>query len=147
MKPFKFFKGVTDLESDRLAHIAEEVARVTRSIDYVGAEYVQVQHTNRPVEENYFMGFSMDDCLLAVLRYKIDRNLPLDGDTDLSQVNRPFMNVFLRIVNTRRWGSGTTGFEMTEIDYTIIEVNNQSYNYTYRTTTDQLMYTLTYDRL
>lgn len=93
---------------------------------------------------NTIWNLDMDLCLIAVINYKISRNLPLLGnDTDLSEVNFPVNNCCLRINRSNNFSSNN--IDMVEIDYQLIELNNGSYNFTYRSRLSELTRRLTYE--
>jgi hypothetical protein len=92
---------------------------------------------------NILWNLDMDLCLVEVIKLKISRDIQLrQGDTDLVDINFPVRNCWLRIDRVVNWGSGH--WEMVEIDYKLIELNNQSYQFTYRSSLRDLMNRLTY---
>lgn len=94
--------------------------------------------------DNTMWNLDMDRCLIAVISHKISINQALlIGDTDLRQVNFPVHNCWLRINNIENWGSGN--LEMVTINYQLIELNNRSYDFIYRSQLSTLMERLTYD--
>lgn len=97
-------------------------------------------------EVNVLWNLDMDRCLIAVINHKISRNISLQhGDTDLRQVNFPVHNCWLRINNVENWGSGN--LEMVSINYQLIELNNRSYDFIYRSRLSDLMNRITYETI
>jgi hypothetical protein len=95
-------------------------------------------------KDNILWNLDMDRCLIAVINYKISREIALHhGDTELCQVNFPVRNCWLRIDRVVNWGSGD--LEMVSIDYQLIELNNTSFRFTYTSELSTLMNRLTYD--
>lgn len=99
-----------------------------------------------PIEDgnNVMWNLDMDIALISVIKHKmsIDQAL-LIGDTDLRQVNFPVHNCWLRINSVENWGSGN--LEMVTIHYQLIELNNRSYDFIYRSQLSDLMNRLTYE--
>ena len=97
-------------------------------------------------EPNILWNLDMDRCLIAVINYKISRDISLQhGDTELSQVNFPVRNCWLRVDRVSNWGSGD--LEMVSIDYQLFELNNTAYRFTYTTELSTLMNRLTYETI
>lgn len=88
-------------------------------------------------KENTYLCYHMDEVLIHVLRYKQIHNLDiLNHDVPFQFVNVP-INGWMRINNWRNYTNINP--EMIEIDYSVIETNTTSRNYTYRETTDELL--------
>jgi len=79
----------------------------------------------------------MDEVLIHVLRYKqIHNHAILHNDTPFGSVNVP-INGWVRILNWRNYTNINP--EMIEIDYSVIEINTISRNYTARMETSELL--------
>ena len=97
-------------------------------------------------EPNILWNLDMDRCLIAVINYKISRDISLQhGDTELCQVNFPVRNCWLRVDRVVNWGSGD--LEMVSIDYQLFELNNTAYRFTYTTELSTLMNRITYETI
>lgn len=102
-------------------------------------------------KDNILWNLDMDVALIAVINYKISRDIAMQhGDTELCQINFPVRNFtfpvrncWLRIDRVVNWGSGN--LEMVSIDYQLIELNNTSFRFTYTSELSVLMNRLTYD--
>ena len=83
---------------------------------------------------NMYLMFNMDDALINVIRWKQYHNHDMlrSDDIGLLYVNVPIDNCWLRILNWSRHQTGLTGGDMIEINYRIIELNNQGRDFTFR---------------
>ena len=83
---------------------------------------------------NIYLGFNMDDTLIAVLKYKQYHNLDIIGsnDIDMNWVGVPINNCWMRVLNWRTYETTLTGGDMIEIDYRVIEINLQGRDFTLR---------------
>jgi hypothetical protein len=87
--------------------------------------------------DNMYLCYHMDEVLIHVIRYKQYHNVSIIGiDTPFNVVNVP-INGFMRINTWRNYDLNIP--QMIEIDYSVIETNTISRNYTYRETTDELL--------
>ena len=88
---------------------------------------------------NMYLMFNMDDALINVIRWRQYHNYDLlrGNDTELSTVNVPISNCWMRILTWRNYTN--TNPEMIEIDYRIFEANTTSRNYTLRMETSELL--------
>lgn len=88
---------------------------------------------------NMYLMFNMDDALINVIRWKQYHNIDMinSGDTELSVVNVPIVNCWLRILNWRRYDSNEP--HMVEINYSVMEVNTMARNYTFRMLSDEFI--------
>jgi len=88
---------------------------------------------------NIYLTFDMDEVLIRVLRYKQMLNLDIinSSDTNLSNVNIPIDNCWMRIITWRTIDNVNP--LMIEIDYRIFETNNIPRDYTYRGVTSELL--------
>ncbi len=93
----------------------------------------------RWVGGNYHLDFDMDMALINVLRYKRMLNLDFvnSSDTNLSNVNVPIDNCWLRVLTWRT--SQNVIPEIIEIDYRIFETNNTPINFTMRMEVNELL--------
>jgi hypothetical protein len=88
-------------------------------------------------KENMYLCYHMDEVLIHVLRYKQFHNVSIIGiDTPFDVVNVP-INGFMRINNWRSYDLNVP--HMVEIDYSVIETNTTSRNYTFRMATDEFL--------
>ena len=88
-------------------------------------------------KENMYLCYHMDEVLIHVLRYKQFHNVSIIGiDTPFDVVNVP-INGFMRINNWRSYDLNVP--HMVEIDYSVIETNTTSRNYTYRASSDEFL--------
>jgi hypothetical protein len=83
---------------------------------------------------NMIFMFNMDDALINVIRWRQYFNIDMinGSDTELSMVNVPIVNCWLRILNWSRQETALTGGDMIEINYRVIELNNQGRDFTFR---------------
>jgi hypothetical protein len=83
---------------------------------------------------NIYLMFNMDDALINVIRWRQYFNIDMinGSDTELSMVNVPIVNCWLRILNWSRHQTALTGGDIIEINYRIIELNNQGRDFTFR---------------
>lgn len=88
-------------------------------------------------KENMYLCYHMDEVLIHVLRYKQYHNVSIIGiDTPFDVVNVP-INGFMRINNWRNYDLNVP--QMIEIDYSVIETNTTSRQYTCRMETDEFL--------
>lgn len=86
---------------------------------------------------NTYLSFNMDEILIVVLRYKQFHNVSIIGiDTPFDVVNVP-INGFMRINGWRSYDLNVP--HMIEIDYSVIETNTTSRNYTFRMASDEFL--------
>lgn len=87
---------------------------------------------------NMYIGFNMDDALIAVLRYKQYWNEQIIlTDTALQTVGVPISNCWMRIRTWRNYDN--MYIERIEIDYTIIEANTTPTNFTLKMNTQEFL--------
>jgi hypothetical protein len=88
---------------------------------------------------NQYLSFDMDEVLISVLKYKRHLNLDIinSSDTNLSNVNVPINNCWMRILTWRTITNVQP--EMIEIDYRVFEINNTPFNFTARMSTVELL--------
>jgi hypothetical protein len=88
---------------------------------------------------NMYLMFNMDDALINVIRWRQYHNNDMirSGDTELSMVNVPVANCYMRILCWRNYTNINP--EMIEIDYMVIEINTTPRNFTLRMETTELL--------
>ncbi len=81
---------------------------------------------------NMYLMFNMDDALINVIRWRQYHNIEIlsDSGTELSMVNVPIVNCWLRIVGWRNYTN--TQSPMVEINYSVIEINTIARNFVFR---------------
>jgi hypothetical protein len=83
---------------------------------------------------NMYLMFNMDDALINVIRWLQYHNWEmLSGvGTELSMVNVPINNCWLRILSFSYLNPLTTNEDMIEIHYRVIELNNRGTDFIFR---------------
>ena len=81
---------------------------------------------------NMYLMFNMDDALINVIRWLQYHNIEIlsDSGTELSMVNVPINNCWLRIVDWRNYTN--TPSPTVEINYSVIEINTRAMNFVFR---------------
>jgi hypothetical protein len=92
---------------------------------------------NKPIQppDNFYLMFNMDDALINVIRWLQYHNIEmLSGvGTELSMVNVPVANCYMRILNWGRYERLLTdGGDMIEINYRVMELNNGGRDFTFK---------------
>jgi hypothetical protein len=82
---------------------------------------------------NMYLMFNMDDALINVIRWKQYFNIDMinSDDTELSIVNVPIVNCWMRILNWRYHQTTLTSGNYIVINYRVIELNNQGRDFTF----------------
>ena len=90
---------------------------------------------NKPIQPpgNMYLMFNMDDALINVIRWLQYHNIEIlsDSGTELSMVNVPINNCWLRITGWRTWNTNTPS-PTVEINYSVIEINTTARNFVFR---------------
>ena len=91
----------------------------------------------KPIQppDNMYLMFNMDDALINVIRWRQYHNYDMlrSGDTELSMVNVPVANCYMRILNWGRYDRLLTDDgNMIEINYRVMELNNGGRDFTFK---------------
>ena len=87
---------------------------------------------------NYYLSFDMDKIAIIAIGYMQNNNQSLfNNDFDLSRINIPINNCWLRITDLRTFIS--TQPEMIEVHYTINELNARPMHFVLRMETNELL--------
>ena len=83
---------------------------------------------------NMYLMFNMDDALINVIRWRQYHNIHMinSSDTELTAVNVPIVNCWLRILSFSYLNPSTTNGDMIEIHYRVIELNNRGTDFIFR---------------
>jgi hypothetical protein len=82
---------------------------------------------------NMYLMFNMDDAAINVIRWRQYHNIHMinSSDTELTAVNVPIVNCWLRILSFSYLNPTTNG-DMIEIHYRVIELNNIGTDFIFR---------------
>jgi len=83
---------------------------------------------------NMYLMFNMDDAIINVIRWRQYHNIHMinSSDTELTAVNVPIVNCWLRILSFSYLNPLTTNEDMIEIHYRVIELNNRGRDFIFR---------------
>ena len=90
--------------------------------------------TNPIPPGNMYLMFNMDDALINVIRWRQYHNIHMinSSDTELTVINVPIVNCWLRILSFSYLNPFTTNGDMIEIHYRVIELNNRGRDFIFR---------------
>jgi hypothetical protein len=76
----------------------------------------------------------MDDAIIDVIRWRQYHNIHMinSSDTELTAINVPIVNCWLRILSFSYLNPVTTNGDMIEIHYRVIELNNRGRDFIFR---------------
>ena len=90
----------------------------------------------KPIQSpgNMYLMFNMDDAIIDVIRWRQYHNIHMinSSDTELTAVNVPIVNCWLRILSFSYLNPVTTNGDMIEIHYRVIELNNRGRDFIFR---------------
>jgi hypothetical protein len=90
----------------------------------------------KPIQSpgNMYLMFNMDDAIIDVIRWRQYHNIHMinSSDTELTAINVPIVNCWLRILSFSYLNPVTTNGDMIEIHYRVIELNNRGRDFIFR---------------